>query len=57
MNTFLSITLLAAILTLAWVLQSNATKFLKAFKNTDSSVVQNEGHGNRVRATRNHTEK
>ena len=50
MNTIISIVLLAAILTLAWVIRSVAEKFLKVFGNTNSASSQNEWHGNRVRA-------
>lgn len=50
MNTILSIALLAAILTLAWIIRSVAEKIFKMFGNTNSAPSQNEWHGNRVRA-------
>jgi hypothetical protein len=50
MNTIISIVLLAAILTLAWVIRSVAEKLLKMLGNTNTASSQNEWHGNRVRA-------
>jgi hypothetical protein len=54
MNTILSIALLAAILTLAWVIQSVAEKMFKMFGNSNSAPSQSEWHGNRVRAADKH---